>query len=89
MFKSFHNFENQDINADYEYEMKSKLTDKELKDKIQKLLNIDNLNEILKYNKEIRNEKIKSLKIIKGKTNIQIARVIGVKKGIVEKAMKE
>lgn len=35
-----------EINADYEYEIKAKLTDEELYEKIKKILNITNLKEI-------------------------------------------
>lgn len=78
----------EDLNAEYEYEMKNKLTDEELRDKIRKILNIEDINQIRKYNKKIRNEQIKKLEIIKGVSKTQIARVIGVKKGIVIEAMK-
>lgn len=78
----------EDLNAEYEYEMKNKLTDEELRDKIRKILNIEDINQIRKYNKKIRNEQIKKLEIIKGVSKTQIARVIGVKRGIVIEAMK-
>ena len=76
------------LNAEYEFEMKNKLTDEELRNKIQKVLNIKDIDQIREYNKKIRNEKIKKLGIIKGVSKTQIARVIGVKRGIVIEAMK-
>ena len=77
----------EDLNAEYEFEMKNKLTDEELRDKIQKVLNIKAINQIREYNKKIRNEQIKKLGIIKGVSKTQIARVIRVKRGIVIEAM--
>ena len=77
----------EDLNAEYEFEMKNKLTDEELRDKIQKGLNIKDINQIREYNKKIRNEQIKKLGIIKGVSKTQIARVIRVKRGIVIEAM--
>ena len=76
------------LNAEYEFEMKNKLTDEELRNKIQKVLNIKDIDQIREYNKKIRNEQIKKLGIIKGVSKTQIARVIGVKRGIVIEAMK-
>jgi len=75
------------LNAEYEFEMKNKLTDEELRNKIQKVLNIKDIDQIREYNKKIRNEQIKKLGIIKGVSKTQIARVIGVKRGIVIEAM--
>lgn len=77
----------EDLNAEYEFEMKNKLTDEELRNKIQKVLNIKDIDQIREYNKKIRNEQIKKLGIIKGVSKTQIARVIGVKRGIVIEAM--
>lgn len=77
----------EDLNAEYEFEMKNKLTDEELRDKIQKVLNIKAINQIREYNKKIRNEQIKKLGIIKGVSKTQIARVIRVKRGIVIEAI--
>ena len=74
-------------NAEYEFEMKNKLTYEELRNKIQKVLNIKDIDQIREYNKKIRNEQIKKLGIIKGVSKTQIARVIGVKRGIVIEAM--
>ena len=76
------------VNAEYEYEIKTKLTDEEVKKEIQKVLNIEDLNEIINYNTKIRNEKIKKLKIIKGTSVNQLARVIGIKRQTVDRAMK-
>ena len=79
----------EDINADYEYEIKTKLTDEELYEKIKKILNIGDLKEIYECDVKIRDEKIKKLSIIEGVSNIQISRVIGINRKIVDRAMKK
>lgn len=78
-----------DINADYEYEIKAKLTDEELYEKIKKILNITNLKEIYECDVKIRDEKIKKLAIIEGASNIQISRVMGINRKMVDRAMKK
>lgn len=75
------------MNSEYEYEIMNKLTDEELKERIKEVLKIENINQINKYNVKIRNEKIKKLNIIKGTSKTQIARVLGVKRGVIFKAM--
>ncbi len=78
-----------EINADYEYEIKAKLTDEELYEKIKKILNITNLKEIYECDVKIRDEKIKKLAIIEGASNIQISRVMRINRKMVDRAMKK
>ena len=90
-FVEFHNIEKED-DGDYdyiEYEMVNKVTDEQLKKLIEKVLKIDNVIEIKRYNITTRNEKLRQLKQIKGTSKAQIARVIGINRKIVERAMKE
>ena len=78
-----------DINEEYEYELKSKLTDTDVKNKIEKILDIKNISEIFKYNIKIRNEKIRELNILKGVSKAQISRVLGMNKRLVQKIMEK
>ncbi len=78
----------EDINADYEYEMKNKMTDEELMIKIKTLLGIKNINEIFQYNTKIRDGIIKKIGKIKGTSCSQISRVLGLKRGVIERAIK-
>ncbi len=87
-FISFHSDEKEGLNDDIEFEMIENLSDEKVKEKILKLLEINNIRELRTYSKEIRNEKIKILKIIKGTTKTQLARVLGMNRKIVERAMK-
>lgn len=87
-FKKFHNDNDEEINDEFEYEIKTKFTDEETKNKIEKLLKIKDLKEINNFSIKIRDEKIKNLKVLKGIPYVQISRVLGLKKGIVERAMK-
>ena len=48
----------EEINEEYEYELENKLTDIDVKNKIEKILDIKNISEIFKYSIEVRNEKI-------------------------------
>ena len=90
-FITFHNIKNDDLSGKekIEYEMVSKLTDQEVKERIEKILKIDNITKIKKYNLAIRNEKIRELRKLEKTSMAQIARVLGISKRIVEKAMRE
>ncbi len=88
-FKKFHNLFEDNINEEYEYELEGKLNDIELKNKIEKILNIKDVREISKYNTKIRDEKIRTLSIIKGVSRAQISRVLGMNKKTVERIMKQ
>ncbi|MCI8411061.1 MAG: transposase [Clostridia bacterium] len=89
-FIAFHNIEdeNRGIKDIIEYEMIEKLTDYQVKQYIEETLGIDNVTEIKRLDIDIRNEKIKNLKNIKGTSMAQISRVIGINRKIVERVMK-
>ncbi len=87
-FINFHKLNEEKINDYVEFEMITKLTDEELVQRIKKILEIENIREIKKLNHLLRNEKIKKLKKIEGTTKIQISRVLGISRKIVERAMK-
>ena len=86
-FIEFHNVEDEKINDYVEFEIVNKLTDIELKERIEKLLKMDNVREIKEYNVQLRNEKIKKLKKIEGTSKSQIARVLGINRKVIERAM--
>ena len=88
-FETFHKYENEDYNKNeyVEFEMMDKLTDEELKKAIEKILNIEHSLEIKKYNSDIRDKCITKLKDIKGTTKTQIARVTGINRKIIERAI--
>ena len=68
--------------------MIKKLTDNELKEKIEKILKMEDVRDIQKYNAKIRNEELKRLKEIRGITKAQLSRVLGINKKMLERAMK-
>ncbi len=68
--------------------MIQKLTDNELKEKIEKILKMEDVRDIQKYNAKIRNEELKRLKEIRGITKAQLSRVLGINKKMLERAMK-
>ncbi len=78
-----------DINEEYEYELESKLTDIDVKNKIKKILDIKNISEIFEYSIKVRNEKIRELNILKGVSKAQISRVLGMNKRLVQKIMEK
>lgn len=69
-----------------EYEMKSRLTDEEVIYFIKEELEIYNIQEIQKYNTKNRDAIIRKIKRIKGVTQVQIARVLGISVRIVQRA---
>lgn len=87
-FIIFHSYETKMINEEVEYEGIVKLTDEQVKEKIEKILNLKNLAEIYEYDKKTRNEELQKLKIIKGTTKAQLARVIGMNRKILERVIK-
>lgn len=89
--KQFIEFNKKNINIKtskefLEYEIRNKLSDKELIEFIYKELNIDNIQDIQKYNTNLRNNIIRKIKKIAGCSNKQIARVLGINQRVVEKA---
>lgn len=69
-----------------EYEMKNRLTDEEVIYFIKQELGIYNIQEIQKYNTNYKNDIIKKVRGIKGITQQQIARVLGINIRIVQRA---
>ena len=93
-FIKFHNID-ADTNKEMkiknmtEYELCEKLTDEEVGKYICELFNIDNVAEILKYNNEIRNDKLAKLKCFKNVSITQLSRVIGINRKMLERAIKK
>ncbi len=92
--KDFFKFNNRTIKFEdsielLEFEMRSKLKDEEVIYFINKKLGISNIQEIQNYNVVKRNKIIQEIKKIKGVTQPQIARILGLSVGIVERVKKE
>lgn len=93
-FIKFHNInikesKENEIKDMIKYELLDKMTDKEVLDCICVLLDIKNISEILKYNIEIRNEKLAKLKFLENIPLSQLARVIGINRKMLERAIKK
>lgn len=71
-----------------EYEMTGRISDEQAKKYIEEILKIKNIQEIIQYDKVVRNEHLRKLKNVQGISKAQIARVIGISEKIVERAMK-
>jgi len=87
MFSKY-NLENKkpSYTGDYvEFEMVNRLTDNQAQIIIKNTINIDNINNIKKYNIHIRDEYLRKIKKIKGITDVQISRITGISKYIIEK----
>lgn len=69
-----------------EYEMKNQLTDNELIMFIREKLKIENIQEIQRYNKDIRDELLKKIKKIDGWSYKQLSRVLGISIRIIQRA---
>ena len=76
------------INDYVEFEFVKKMTDEQAKEKIEEILGIEEVRNIRLYNYEIRNRKIRRLKIIKGISKSQISRILGINRKIVERVLK-
>lgn len=86
-FIKFHNVESStEISDLIEYEMKEKITDDELSRYICELVNIPNVYKILEYNTEKRNKILAKIKENKKITSVQISRVLGINRKIIERA---
>lgn len=72
-----------------EYEVKSKLTDDEAINEIKNRLKIDNMLEIQKYSTEHKRKIIRNIAMIKGITQGQLARILGVNRRTIYRAMSE
>ena len=87
-FIIYHNRKVNLINEEVEYEFVYRLTDEQVKNKILQILKIDDVRIVRTYDKETRDAILKKLKIIKGTSKAQLARVLGLNKKIVERTMK-
>jgi len=87
-FKEYNSNYEYDINTTQELEMIRRLTDEQAKEIIQKVLQIENLQEIQKYNKKAREGILSELKCIDDISCAQIARVIGLNKKMIERYMR-
>lgn len=89
-FVKFHNASIEDnkqneLNDMIEYEMYEKMSDEEVRKYVCEILEINNVHEILRFNKEIRNENLLKLKCLKNISIRQLARVIGINRKIIER----
>ena len=87
-FIIFHSYETNFINEEVEYECIDRITDEQVKKKVQKILNIENVRMINSYDRKTRNEELQKLKIIKGVSKAQLSRVLGMNRKILERIMK-
>lgn len=90
-FKKFHNINEEkskqdELNDIFEYEICEKLTDEETRKYICELLDINDVHQILQFNKQIRDEKLVKLKKIKIMNIRQLSRIIGINRKIIERA---
>ena len=87
-FINFHKFNSRNIDygiEEIEFEMNTKISDEELTKYIKKVLEIDNIASIKNLEKSKRNQQIIRLLNIKGITILQLARVLGVNRKIIER----
>lgn len=87
-FIKFHKFQsNQEIYEIIEYELKEKLTDEQLLKYICKFLMMqyEEIRQLLSNDKEKRQEIIRKCKNIKGITNRQLSRVLGINRKIIDR----
>ena len=70
-----------------EFEIRKKLTDEEAVDRIKKLLNIENVLSILNANTKIRDKYIKEIANVDGISYKQIARIFGISKRTIQRAV--
>lgn len=89
-FVEFHKLnKKQDDMAEFmEYEMVERLNDEQARRYIEEVLELENIQEIMQYNIQKRNEYLKKLKNIKGISKAQIARLIGTSEKIVERVVR-
>ena len=81
------NKENENKYSDAEFEIERRMDDKDTEDCIKRILNIDDIQSIKKYNYQIRNEYICRIYKIKGISAIQIARLLDISKTSVYKIL--
>lgn len=86
-FHKMNTFQNEMQNF-VEYEMISKLKDEQARKYIEEILEIQDIQEIVKFKIAERNRNLRKLRNISGISNVQIARITGLSKRMVEVAMK-
>ena len=87
-FIQFHNDVINEMNEEIEYEGIAKLTDEQLEEKIKRILQLKQIQEIYMLDRNTRNEKICLLKNIQGTSKVQLARVLGMNRKMLERIMK-
>lgn len=89
-FVEFHraSIRQENMNDFMEYEMVGKLNDEQARKYLIEILGLKNIQEIATYSVTKRKEKLKKLKGIRGISNMQIARITGLSKRMIEIAMK-
>ncbi len=89
-FMEFHtaNIMQEDMNDIIEYEMVGKLNDEQARKYLVQILEIKNIQEIATYSVAKRKECLKKLKDTRGISNMQIARITGLSRRMIEIAMK-
>ena len=91
VIKKFIQFNNEILNLSksdeiLEYEIRKTLTDDEIIDLVKKELKIKNIQEIQGYEKQKRNDCLKKVKKIKGCTQKQLSRILGINIRIIQRA---
>ena len=88
IWKDYHQSISDDKDEE-EFEIRNKLTDDEAILEIKQKLKIDNIMEIQKYNTEYKRKIIREIASIKGITKEQLARIIGVNRRTIHRAISE
>lgn len=90
-FISFHkvNQKQEDIREFIEYEMVERLNNEQARKYMEEVLQLKNIKEIAEYSVKKRNEYLKKLKGMEGISKIQITRITGLSRKMIEKAIKE
>lgn len=91
--KDFIDFHNANILKDnlddfLEYEMVERLNDEQAMKYLKEILELENVQELTQYSVEKRNGYLKKLKGVKGISNLQIARITGLSRKMLEKVIK-
>lgn len=88
-FVGFHkaNIMQENMNDFMEYEMIEKLNDEQARKYLIKILGLKNIQEIATYSVNERNEYLRKLKGIRGVSNVQIARIVGLSEKMVGRAI--
>lgn len=86
-FRNYNKYDKKLYTEDWRfyYEMSNKLSDEELVDIIKDVIKEENVYKILQYNKQIRDKQLKRIVNIKGVTNSQLARVLGIDRKILSR----